>query len=276
MFEKTVGFRLFFWITLIVLGFFIFFPLYWMVITGFKPKEEMFSLAVFPARGTLEHYWGVMTDIRILTYLKNSIIVAIASSFLATLVSMYAGYSFSKFRYWGRKSFMILILASKMAPHAVLLLSIYVMMKQMNLLDHYVSLIMAYIVFILPLGTWTLKAYFDKIPNALIESAKMDGGSTMLIIHRIIFPLAVPGTVSVAIYGFVYAWNDLLFSLTLVTSPEKRTLAPGLILTYMGEFQDNWSSMMSASVIVSIPVTIMFIFLQRFFISGLTSGSMKG
>ena len=121
-----------------------------------------------------------------------------------------------------------------------------------------------------------MKSFFDQIPDALIESAKIDGASAVRIMRSIIFPLAVPGMISIAIYSFIWSWNDLLYSLTLVTSAAKRTLAPGLILTYMGEFQNNWANMMAASIVVSIPVTLMFIFLQRYFIQGLTTGSVKG
>ena len=95
-------------------------------------------------------------------------------------------------------------------------------------------------------------------------------------LHKIIFPLVIPGAISTAIYGFVWSWNDLLYSLTLITSADKRTLAPGLVLTYLGEFQSSWTEMMAASIWVSIPVTLMFIFLQRFFIEGMTAGAVKG
>ena len=109
-----------------------------------------------------------------------------------------------------------------------------------------------------------------------MESAKIDGAGRVQIMTRIVMPLAVPGLISVAIYGFVWAWNDLLYSLTLVTSADKRTLAPGLILTYMGEFTTNWAEMMAASILVSLPVTLIFIFLQRYFIQGMTAGAVKG
>lgn len=277
MFEqKTVGFRIFFWASLILIGIFVFFPLYWMVNTALKPSIEIFDMKFSPSKPTLENFFKVITDQKILTYLKNSLFVSIISSFFATAVSAYAGYSFSKFRYTGRKSIMVLLLASRMFPHAVLLLTIYLVMQRFGLLDNYLSLILAFVTFTLPVGTWTLKSYFDQIPNSLIESAKIDGAGTMKIIHSIIFPLCVPGLVSTAIYGFVWSWNDLLYALTLITSADKRTLAPGLILSYMGEFQSNWSNMMAASIVVSIPVTLMFIFLQRYFIQGLTAGAVKG
>ncbi|WNR46038.1 carbohydrate ABC transporter permease [Paenibacillus roseipurpureus] len=276
MFEKTTGFRLFFWIALIAIGLFVFFPLYWMLNTALKPHTETFTLSFVPEHLTFSNFVNVILDKSIMMYLRNSLYVSIVSSFFTMVISAYAGYSFSKYRYRGRTSFMMLILLSKMFPHAILLLTIYTMMKSYGLLDHYLSLILAFVTFSLPVGTWTMKAYFDQLPDAIIESAKIDGASQLTIIHRIIAPLAVPGLVSTAIYGFVWSWNDLLYSLTLVTSPEKRTLAPGLILNYISEFQESWGAMMAASIVVSIPVTLMFIFLQRYFIQGLTSGAVKG
>lgn len=279
MFEmRSTGFKIFFIISLIVIGLYVFFPLYWTIITALKSPSEAFSRnpTFFPTSPTLNNFKNVLLDARIRTYLKNSLFVSILSSIFATLLAAYAAYSFSKYRYRGKKTLMYLILSAQMFPYVVLLLTIYLVMRAFGLLDNYLSLILSYITFTLPIGTWTLKSYFDQIPNELIEAARVDGASRFTIIHRIMFPLAIPGMVSVAIYGFVWSWNDLIYSLTLITSPDKRTLAPGLILNYLGQFQAKWAEMMAASIIVSIPLAIMFIFLQRFFIRGLTAGAVKG
>ncbi|KLU62435.1 trehalose transport system permease protein SugB [Peptococcaceae bacterium CEB3] len=276
MFERTFGFRVFYYTSLILVGFFVLFPLYWMINTALNPSPNVFSIQFLPLHATLNNFIGVLENGSIMRYLANSLMVSIATSFVATVVAAYAGYSFSKFRYAGRKSLMLLIMTSQMFPQVALLLTLYLMMKAFGLLNTYLALVISYVSFTLPVGTWTLKAYFDQIPNSLIESAKLDGAGQMKIIHRIIFPLAVPGLASTAIYGFVWSWNDLLYSLTLITSNSKRTLGPGLVLTYMGQFQSNWNSMMAASIVVSIPVTVMFIFLQRYFIQGLTAGAVKG
>lgn len=275
MFQKTRGFKVFFWFSLITIGAFIFLPQLWMINTSLKPASETFSLSFFSRKPTLDNFIKVATDVKILTYLRNSIFVSLFSSLSATIVSALAGYSFSKFRYKGRKSIMILVMMSQAFPQAILLLSIYLMMQRVGMLDNYWSIVLSYVTFTLPVGTWTLKSYFDQIPYSLIESAKVDGASNIRTMLQIVFPLTVPGMISIAIYGFVWSWNDLLYSLTLVTSAAKRTLAPGLVMTYLGEFQSNWGNMMAASIFVAIPVTLMFIFLQRYFIQGLTSGAVK-
>lgn len=276
MFEKTLLYRIFFWVSFILIGLFVLFPLYWMVNTALKPMTEVLTPNLWPQHPTLINFIEVFQNKEILMYFKNSFIVSIVTSVLSTFVAAYAAYSFSKYRYKGRMSFMLLILVSKMFPYAVLLLSIYVMMQTLGMQDSYTALVISYITFALPVAVWTLKTYFDEIPDALVESAKIDGASNFGIIHKIVFPLAIPGLISTAIYSFVWSWNDILYSLTLITSTEKRTLASGLIMTYIGEGNDNWAGMMAASVVVSIPVAIIFIAVQRFFVQGLTAGAVKG
>lgn len=275
MFQKTLAFRIFFWFFTIFIGAFVFLPLLWLINTALKPSESTFTLYFFTGRLTLDNILSILSNKTIMTYLKNSLIVSFLSSAAATLVSSFAAYSFSKFRYRGRKLIMGAFLMSQAFPQAILLLSIYLLMQKLGLLGSYWSLLISYVVFTLPVGTWTLKSYFDALPDSLVESAKMDGAGNLLIMARIIFPMAVPGMISIAIYGFVWSWNDLLYSMTLVTDPARRTLAPGLVMTFLGEASTNWNAMMSASVVAAIPVTVIFVFLQRYFIAGLTSGAVK-
>lgn len=276
MFQKTTAFRIFFWVTFICIGFFVFFPLLWMINTALKPTSETFSSYFFTGPLTMDNIIHILTNKDIMTYLKNSLIVSFSSSFLATVVCSFAGYSFAKFRYRGRKFVMGLFMMSQAFPQAILLLSIYTLMNKTGLLGSYWALLISYVVFTLPVGTWTLKGYFDQIPDALIESAKIDGAGHWRIMTQVVFPMAVPGMISIAIYGFVWSWNDLLYSMTLVTDTARRTLASGLVMTFLGEASTNWGYMMAASVVAAIPVTIIFVFLQRYFIQGLTSGAVKG
>lgn len=275
MFEKTRGFRIFVMVFAVIIGIFIFFPLFWMLNTALKNPSQTYSVSLFFSSFTIENFKKVIFDQQILTYLKNSLLVSFSSSFLSTIVAMFAGFSFSKFRYRGRTSFMSIIMMAQAFPQAILLLTLYIMMQKLGMDGSYFSLILSYIAFVLPVGTWTLKAYFDQLPDSLIESAKVDGASWPVIIFKIMFPLAIPGVISTAIYSFVWSWNDLLYSLTLITEDSRRTLAPGLVMKYMGEFSNNWAEMMAASIIVSVPVTLIFIFLQKYFISGLTAGAVK-
>ncbi len=276
MFRKTPGFRVFFWIFTVTIGGFIFLPLLWMINTALKPAAETFTLDFFTGTKTLENFAHIVTDGKIMRYLRNSLLVSFGSSLMATIVCAFAAYSFSKFRYRGRKLVMGLFMMSQAFPQAILLLSIYVLMQKTGLLGSYWALLISYVVFTLPVGTWTLKSYFDQLPDSLIESARIDGAGNLKIMFQIVFPITVPGMISIAIYGFVWSWNDLLYSMTLVTDASKRTLASGLVMTFLGEASTNWGYMMAASIVAAIPVTIVFIFLQRYFIQGLTAGAVKG
>ena len=276
MFRKTPGFRVFFWIFTVTIGGFIFLPLLWMINTALKPAAETFTLDFFTGTKTMENFAHIVTDGKIMRYLRNSLLVSFGSSLMATIVCAFAAYSFSKFRYRGRKLVMGLFMVSQAFPQAILLLSIYVLMQKTGLLGSYWALLISYVVFTLPVGTWTLKSYFDQLPDSLIESARIDGAGNLKIMFQIVFPITVPGMISIAIYGFVWSWNDLLYSMTLVTDATKRTLASGLVMTFLGEASTNWGYMMAASIVAAIPVTIVFVFLQRYFIQGLTAGAVKG
>lgn len=276
MFRKTPGFRVFFWVFTILIGGFLFLPLLWMINTALKPGAETFTLNFFTGTKTLENIIHIVTDEKIMRFLRNSLLVSFGSSLMATVVSAFAAYSFSKFRYRGRKLVMGMFMMSQAFPQAILLLSIYILMQKTGLLGSYWALVISYVVFTLPVGTWTLKSYFDQLPDSLIESARIDGAGNLKIMFQIVFPITVPGMISIAIYGFVWSWNDLLYSMTLVTDTAKRTLASGLVMTFLGEASTNWGYMMAASIVAAVPVTIIFVFLQRYFIQGLTAGAVKG
>jgi multiple sugar transport system permease protein len=275
MFQKTVGFRIFFWVFLVMIGFFAFFPQLWMISTSLKPSSQMFNFSFF-RYFDVSNIVRVLSDTTFLRYLRNGIVVAVASSFCSTVVSVFAGYSFSKFRYRGRKTVMALIMISQAFPQGLLLLSLYPMMQKIGMLDKLPSIILAYVALTLPVGTWTLKAYFDQVPASLLEAARVDGSSEWRTMFQIVIPLAIPGMMTIAIYSFVWAWNDLLYALTLISSTANRTLASGMIFTFTGEGGNDWIGMMAASVVASIPVAGMFVFMQRYFIAGLTAGAVKG
>ena len=213
MFRKTPGFRVFFWIFTVTIGGFIFLPLLWMINTALKPAAETFTLDFFTGTKTMENFAHIVTDGKIMRYLRNSLLVSFGSSLMATIVCAFAAYSFSKFRYRGRKLVMGLFMMSQAFPQAILLLSIYVLMQKTGLLGSYWALLISYVVFTLPVGTWTLKSYFDQLPDSLIESARIDGAGNLKIMFQIVFPITVPGMISIAIYGFVWSWNDLLYSM---------------------------------------------------------------
>ena len=261
----------------IIVALLTFFPIFWMLSTSLKTNQDVFKFPpdLIPQQVTLEHYFNFISDPRLMRYAVNSVLVSLATATFSILIAAYAAYSFSKFRYRGRQSLMYLVLSAQMFPQALLLITIYLMFNRMGLLHTYLGLILSFITFTLPLCIWMLKGYFDKIPSELIEVAKIDGANHLTILHRIILPIAGPALVSTFLFAFIRGWNDFIFALTLA-GPEKQTLPPGLVLTYVGEFQTAWADMMAASLLVSLPVVVAFIIFQRYIVSGLTAGAVKG
>lgn len=266
-----------FWAGFTLLAAFLFLPLLWMLITSIKPESEIFVRlpTLLPKAATLINYGNLFSRGDMVLQLRNSLITAGGGAILTVVLATYAAYSFAKFRYRARKPLMFLMLSAQMFPFAMMLISLYPLLQWAGLLNTHLGLILAYIILALPSGTYMLYSYFVNIPTEIIEAARADGAGELFILHRIVLPLAMPALVTVGLYSFMWAWNDLLFSLTLITKPELRTVGPGLLLNYIGESKSDWGGAMAASIVSSLPVVIGFAFLQRFFIQGLTAGAVK-
>ncbi len=266
-----------FWSAFTLIAGFLFLPLLWMAITSIKPENEVFVRfpTPWPKDATFINYLNLFSRGEMVQQLQNSLITAGGGAILTVVLATYAAYSFAKFRYRGRKPLMFLMLSAQMFPFAMMLISLYPLLQWAGLLNTRTGLILAYIILALPSGTYMLYSYFINIPTEIIEAARADGAGELYILHRIVLPLAMPALVTVGLYSFMWAWNDLLFSLTLITKPELRTVGPGLLLNYIGESKSDWGGAMAASIVSSLPVVIGFAFLQRFFIQGLTAGAVK-
>ena len=269
--------RAIFWTVFTLIASFLFLPLAWMALTSIKPESEIFVRfpTLWPNAATLANYTNLFSRGEMAEQLKNSLITAGGGALLTVILATYAAYSFAKFRYRGRKPLMFLMLSAQMFPFAMMLISLYPLLQWAGLLNTRLGLVIAYIILALPSGTYMLYSYFVNIPTEIIEAARADGAGELYILHWIVLPLAMPALVTVGLYSFMWAWNDLLFSLTLITSPELRTVGPGLLLNYIGESKSDWGGAMAASIVSSLPVVIGFAFLQRFFIQGLTAGAVK-
>jgi multiple sugar transport system permease protein len=266
-----------FWLALLTIGAFLFFPIYWLAISAFKANGELYRVVptLYPHAPTFEHFLTAVGRGNLLLHLKNSLVVSGAAAALNTALAMYAGYSFAKFRYAGRRPVMLLLLSAQVFPFGLLLISLYPIMASLDLLDTRTGLLLSYIVFALPVSTYMLYSYFSQVPDELIEAARADGAGELRIFHTIILPVSIPPIVTVFLYGFMWSWNDLLYALTLIVSEDKRTIGPGLLLSYLNEVNADWGGAMAASLVASAPVVIAFALLQRWFIQGVTAGSVK-
>ncbi|WP_181183593.1 MULTISPECIES: carbohydrate ABC transporter permease [unclassified Mesorhizobium] len=264
-------------LALLFLVSFLFFPVYWMMVTALKPNQQIFVQfpEFIPTHPVLDNFKRAISQSNLPTYLVNSMITAGGSSLLTTTLAALAAYGFAKYRFSGRFATMNIMIGAQMFPFAVILISLYPMMQSAGLLDTLTGLTIAYVVFALPPAIYILFSFYSRLPNELIEAARIDGASEIAILRRIVLPLSKPALISVAVYSFTWAWNDLLYSLTLVTSDNLRTIGPGLLLTFFGEMQQDWGGAMAAAILASLPAVIIFAFLQRFFVAGLTSGAVK-
>lgn len=269
--------KLIFRVVLVVILFFLLAPVLWMISTSFKESAEIFRRVptLLPAEPTLRNYIRALTETNILAYLGNGLLVSTANAALTTSLAAIAAYGFAKFRFRGRRQLMFVMISAQMFPYAVLLISIYPMMQATGLFDTRSGLVLAYLVFALPSSIYILFSYILNLPDELIDAARMDGAGELRIIRELVLPLMMPGLVTVFLYSFMWSWNDLLYSLTLITSETKRTIGPGLLMTFLGEMEQDWGAAMAGSVIVSLPIILVFTLLQRFFIQGLTAGAVK-
>lgn len=262
---------------LIVLALFGLLPVYWLTATAFTKKEDVFAQnrPFFPVDPTIENFVGFFQNDALLKNLGNSVIVSSGTALLAVLVGGLMAYSLSKFRYRGRNAIMFMFLIGQLIPGALLLISLYLMLSSAGLLYTYAALILSFTTFTLPLTVFLLKGIMDGLPDDILEAAKVDGLSRTATVFRIVFPLVVPGLITAAMFAFMRGWSDLLFALTLA-GPDKQTLPAGLTQAFIHEGTADWPALMAASLITSLPLVIIFVVLQRYFVSGLAAGAVKG
>lgn len=260
---------------LIIAAFFVI-PMLWMISTSFKSPAEIFTTPphLIPHKIVLTNYIHALTP-EFIQYFANSFIVAIVTTVLTLILAIFAAYSFSRLRFPGRKFMLILIIFTQLLPLAVLIISIYRVMHDLNLLDTYIGLVIAYLTFVLPVAIWLLQSFIAAVPKDLEEAAEIDGCTGFSAFIRILLPMAVPGIVATAAYVFFMSWQEFMFALTFMTSTSMRTLPVG-IMGYIGEHSTDWGLLMAASVLIQIPIFIIFGLLQNKFVAGLTNGGVKG
>ena len=266
------------YVLLVVFSVYCIFPFVWMVISALKPKTEIRtatpSFAIIEP--TLENFKRVLFDVGFLNYIKNSLLVSVVACVLSMIVAILAGYALSRyFKLKLVKASNLAMMLSQMIPGVLLLVPLYLIMQRLHVLESYLSLILAYTTFVIPLCTFMMSSFFDTVPLALEEAAEIDGCSKAQTILRIILPLSIPSLVSTGLYAFINAWNEFMFGYIFISTDQYRTLTPAIML-FKGANTIDWGGLMAGSVIAVIPVTLIFLFLQRYFLAGLMSGSVKG
>lgn len=255
------------------------FPVYWMLITSLKTNLAMFQRTpqLWPAAPTAENYAELATGASPVGRLfANSVVTSVATALVTVLLATLAGYSFSRARYRLKGPVMYGMLATQMFPLVVLLIPLYLVYLRTHLLDTYAGLVLSYCAFSVPFGAWMMKEFIDSVPREIEEAAWVDGCSRLQSLLRVVMFVAMPGIVATGVFAFLSAWNNLLFPLTLTSSMGMKTLPPGLLLAFTGQFKADWAGMMAAATITTAPVVVGFAVVQRFLVEGLAKGAVRG
>lgn len=265
----------------VAIGFFLvafLFPVYWMLVSSFRDNTQLMS---FPPHFSfsfenLENYSKIFSTPKYMQYFKNSLITSTGSVVVSLVVSVLASFSFSRYRLKCKNLLMTTLMNIQVFPVTVIIISLFTFYSSMGLLNTYHGLILADLIYSLPFTVWFLKSFMDTVPMSLDEAASIDGCSRLGVLTRIVLPVVRPGLIAIAIYTFLYAWDDFVFAQTIMKSPSMKTLPVGMAESFVGEYVYDYAGMMTLSVLASLPVVIGFIFAGKYMVEGLTAGAVKG
>ena len=259
-------------------------PLFWMVSTSLKPQNEIIQKppVLFPSSPQFDSYRSIMglpttrEELYMNTgiYLKNSLIIASCTAILSLALGIPAAYALSRFKFRGQIAFLLFLLVSQMLPSVLLVIPLFVIFRILGLFNTYASVILADTALALPFAIIILRTNFLQIPKSLEEAAWIDGGSRLQVLWYIILPLIRPGLTAVGVFSFLTAWGEFVFALSFLAKIELQPISIG-VFQFIGMYKTQWDSMMAFSTLVAIPAILAFLFLQRQFINGLTSGAVK-
>jgi N,N'-diacetylchitobiose transport system permease protein len=253
------------------------FPVYWMVSTAFKPDSQIYSYTPtwLPTHLTLEHFTTAIERPYFWTGVKNSAIVVLATVAISLVLAFFAAVALARYRFTGRKLFIVLVIGIQMLPQAGLIIPLYVVLARAHQVNTLSGLIVVYLTFALPFCVWTLRGFIVGIPRDLEEAAMVDGCSRIGAFVRILLPLIAPGLVATSVFAFITSWNEFIFANTLLRTGNQ-TATVWLSYFYGGSRAVDWGAVMAASTLISIPVVVFFLFVQRRIAFGLTAGAVKG
>ena len=262
---------------LMVLGLIVLFPFYWMTVTSFKNEDQMRSLTsmFWPKPFAVENYQQLISKTEFVAWYGNSVMVSVASTFVATAIGTIGAYALARLRFLGRGFMASATLITYLVPPSILFIPLYAQIKNLGMSNSLYGLIATYPSFTVPFVTWLLMGYFESIPEELEEAAMIDGSTRFGAFYRIVLPLAAPGVLAAALYAFTQAWNEFLYALVFITDARLRTLPVGLASFITGDVY-GWGYLMAGAVLTTLPVIAAYIYLQKYMVEGLTAGSVKG
>ncbi len=276
MIKEDIKIRFLVYVGLLVGLVFTLFPVFWIFISSVKTNTEVFAYppSFIPENFTLSAYFDIFNDEDKLRFFFNSYFIAIIVTILTLLISILSGYSFSRFDFKLKRILNLSIISTQTIPPITLLIPYFGIVVTFKIFDTYLALILTYLVFTIPYATLMMTSYFNTLPKELDDAVLMDGGSNFTALCRVIIPISLPGIVATCVYTFLLCWNEFLFALTLTKSYEMRTVPIGIQLL-MGQHAYEWNEMMAMSIIGTVPILFLYLFAQKYFLAGLTSGSVK-
>ncbi|WP_406151774.1 carbohydrate ABC transporter permease [Streptomyces sp. NBC_01012] len=253
------------------------FPVYWMFATAFKPTPDIVSEnpVWFPTNVTFEHFKTAVDAENFWTMVRNSLTVTVLAVAFSLVLALAGSFALARMRFKGRRGFIIGFMVAQMAPWEVMVIAIYFIVRDADMLNSLIPLTLFYMVMILPFTILTLRGFVSAVPKELEESAMVDGCTRPQAFVKVILPLLAPGLMSTSLFGFITAWNEFPLVLVLNKQAEAQTL-PLWLSQFQSQFGDDWGATMAASSIFAIPILVLFVFLQRKAVSGLTDGAVKG
>jgi N,N'-diacetylchitobiose transport system permease protein len=251
------------------------FPVFDMFSTAVDVRATDGSRSLLPTHWTLDNFSFVLDEGGFTTYLRNSVVVALATVVVSSLLALLASVAVARFRFRFRTAVLVMILVVQMVPMEALVIPLFVQARTLGLLDHLMGLVVVYVAFSLPFAVWMLRGFVAAVPVELEEAAYVDGASWSRMFWSILFPLVAPGLVATSVFSFITAWNEFIFAITFMNDQDKYTVAAGL-RQFFTQYGTNWGAVMAGSTLITLPVMVFFVAVQRRLSSGLVAGAVKG
>jgi ABC-type glycerol-3-phosphate transport system permease component len=251
-------------------------PFYWAVIASLTPEARLFDTpALIPRDLVLEHYRALFSERDFWIPIRNSLVVAGSTTVLCVTLGALCAYALARLHFPGKAALLGLVLAVSMFPQISVVSPVYLLLRELRLINTYPGLILPYLTFAMPLAVWLLVGFFRQLPPELEEAAMVDGASRLRTFGEVVLPVAAPGLAATAILTFLYSWNEFLFALSFTLGPERHTV-PVAIALFRGRYQVPWGQILAASVVATAPVALVVLGFQRRIVQGLTAGAVKG
>lgn len=251
------------------------FPFLWMLTTAIDPSPLSRGASLLPSGFTLEHFDYVLRDAGFLRYVRVSVVVALGTVLISAVVALLAAVAVARFRFSLRTQVLVMVLMVQMVPLEALVIPLFLQARTLGMLNSILGLIIVYLAFSLPFAIWNLRGFVAAVPKEIEEAAYIDGANWLRMFRSVLLPLVAPGLVATSVFSFITAWNEFIFALTFMQDSSKYTVGVGL-RTFFTQNTTDWGPVMAASTIITLPVVLFFVLVQRHLASGLTAGAVKG